>query len=437
MTTMMTNLDKSKSFPTSSTFAKHSELPQLPVEVWEIVIDCVAMEVGHGMFPNRAGREQLVACSLVCQSWVPRSLFHLYEHLEINTADSLEHITYRLFTVRELCIRVETILVKCTPGTDQSWVSLIPLRLTGLTNLKSLLMHRFDFTKKTPNFYEVYRLYHVERLSLVDVTYSRYAQVTQLVSATCAKLLILNSNVQTRLSPSANPGRLLLGHLSNLTRLHLQITWEDLCTVSNDWIFYYPSIRIVAFKIQETQGSNEDSGRFLAKDSTAAWQRVAALFRGICLVEEEAVGKTHCVVSVGLGISKPICQMTSAYVGVGRPVPYIHLLSLGEIPELAPCVLEGLVSSRCRLHEIILPRLHDENASHLWKTIEDWLLNPHFDKLERCTIATDIEDASLVIDEPFACLHEEYKKRMPRIASKGVFDCTPDDCTLGRNAPAL
>lgn len=101
--------------------------PRLPPEVWDRIIDFV----GGAQGPNGTGgwRRDVHACSLVCHAFLPRSLLHLYEELELRSATHLTHVVHVLSNSPILRNRVRVLIINAKDGVNQSWVSLVPIRL--------------------------------------------------------------------------------------------------------------------------------------------------------------------------------------------------------------------------------------------------------------------------------------------------------------------
>lgn len=74
--------------PTDSKFEEQEELmrstnPRFPVEIFERIIDMVE-ELSKGpIFPDELDPRDLVQCSLVCRSWVPRTRLHIFRSVKL------------------------------------------------------------------------------------------------------------------------------------------------------------------------------------------------------------------------------------------------------------------------------------------------------------------------------------------------------------------
>lgn len=127
--------------------------PRLPPEVWDRIIDFVAGAFFNrddtGMLsPPSQWRRDLHACSLVCHTFLPRSLLQLYEEVELRSAAHLTQIVHTLSNSPILRDRVDTLIVNAKDGTNQSWVSLVPIRLQirTLLNCRVLVLRGVDLS---------------------------------------------------------------------------------------------------------------------------------------------------------------------------------------------------------------------------------------------------------------------------------------------------
>ncbi|KAH8089872.1 hypothetical protein BXZ70DRAFT_1011349 [Cristinia sonorae] len=407
---------------------------ELPNRVWESVIDYVA-----GSDPTvLASRENLYACALVCRAWVPRSSFWLFKTLTLRKASHLENAVLRMANTPRLAQHVEFLLIKCLPSRDLSWVSIVPLYLPRMENLKKLVLIGFDFTKRNPNFYEVYRLFKVEHLNIADSIYSRYSQITQLAISVSAQKLDIRTQAQPHLAPTNSPGRLRFATRSNLRTLLLQTKWCDLQEISKHWIFP-PSLRRVEIFIKPGGGTvDEEPAQLLQGDSIATWKRIAELHCYVSSCGEPIIGDSPVVfitqesgVLCGMRMDANIASNSNSQV-VSRRM--LDIFFCGKHPQIVVDILEGV--SRI-VDGIFLPHMHDGTASQFWRTIDNYLAHPTLANIEYCNIklahaARRHVETHPVVDTPFQCLHEEYRERMPQAAYRGFFRCNLRTCKLRR-----
>lgn len=118
----------------------HAGYPQLPPEMWDSVIDFVA--------GAESSQLDLRTCSLVCHAFLPRSLIHLYQKLDLRSAAQLAQVVHRLSNSPILRNRVRYLIIDAKDSVTQSWVSLVPIRLQIhiLTNCRSLVLRGVDLS---------------------------------------------------------------------------------------------------------------------------------------------------------------------------------------------------------------------------------------------------------------------------------------------------
>lgn len=117
---------------------------QLPTELCEIVIDQCWND-----------RATLLSCTLVCRSWVARSRFHLYTSISLRSRSDLDAVVLRVSQTPRLASQCDRVRIHCRTDIDddQSWVSLVPLHLPLMKNLREVILEGFDFTARSgPRF---------------------------------------------------------------------------------------------------------------------------------------------------------------------------------------------------------------------------------------------------------------------------------------------
>lgn len=92
-------------FTTTTTYLSVQTVPQLPIEVWELVLDPLAPEC-HMNYP-------FLTCCLTCRSWLPRSRVHLYR--DISVEDILTRLVPWVGGTR-----------RCGALNSPDWVHLVP-----------------------------------------------------------------------------------------------------------------------------------------------------------------------------------------------------------------------------------------------------------------------------------------------------------------------
>ena len=108
-------------------------LPRLPTEIWEHIIDWIAVR-------SSMGNKTLHTCLLVCRSWFHRARLHLYRNIEI----WYYHIPALQNTLRNNPRLSTTTKIRVFCGSN-SISSLFTI--TRLRNLQYLELHNLDLTK--------------------------------------------------------------------------------------------------------------------------------------------------------------------------------------------------------------------------------------------------------------------------------------------------
>ncbi|KAH8103925.1 hypothetical protein BXZ70DRAFT_673223 [Cristinia sonorae] len=147
---------------------------ELPVEVWERVIDKVSgitqpdfdRIVNPMATPNIEDfpsfntlrpiwwpTPTLLHCCLVCHMWVPRARFNLYRNIIIYSRTGLAAILFTISNRPSLTQLIRHIMV-APDSVDQSWVSTAPLLLGPKLDCPRLVLnfHGLDFAQLHPEF---------------------------------------------------------------------------------------------------------------------------------------------------------------------------------------------------------------------------------------------------------------------------------------------
>lgn len=137
-----------------------ASLPELPVEVWEYVIDIIAdFSFESERYPlNYGARMDLTSCYLVCRAWGPRCRLYLFREIDIVSRDSLRLLSAFLRNSPFHAGLVRTLNIRGGDA-EQSWVPSVPLLLPKLYNLRELSFDCVDFRRQHPRFSQLYSLF--------------------------------------------------------------------------------------------------------------------------------------------------------------------------------------------------------------------------------------------------------------------------------------
>ena len=154
------------------------KLPQLPIEVWDKIIDWLRFE-----------RHALVACALTCHAWLTRCRCRLYSQgLEIRSEAGLDAVVKALSSTPDLVGHVSTLTLH--GGEHYNLVltirALLLLR-SKLTYLRFLRIHSLDLTHgHIHRFFQALSLFRYHRylfsLHLVGYRFSRHSQLVRCAS---------------------------------------------------------------------------------------------------------------------------------------------------------------------------------------------------------------------------------------------------------------
>ena len=293
-------------------------LPELPVEIWDHVIDIIADTYGDDGFQlGDEARRELSSCFLVCRAWVPRCRLYLFREIDVISRDSLRSISTFLQKSPAFAGFVEKLNI-CAEGTDQSWVATVPLLLPNLSGLYTVSFTSLDFRQQHPRFSQFYSSIRFVEYPAVLVTSDAVAstpfQVASLAAALDAEISISDSTrgdaymVQTasdimRIN-SWTP------NLASYMRFRTEGTPQELLKILPGW--KYP-VKTWTVTIEAT---TEKSPAELVKETRMVWQEIAR-------VASLRYAVSFDVYTQGLG---PLCL--KSYSGTGMSIHFAVLLHL-------------------------------------------------------------------------------------------------------------
>lgn len=138
-----------------------SNLPELPVELWEHIIDSIAglsdyYGLYYGGITSKA-RKSLAQCQVVCRAWVPRCRLHLYHEVILDSRDALRFASTFLQASAFHARLVWALRIR-GHGSDQSWISSAPFHLPKLPGLSRVQFSTVDFAQQHPRCPQAYSI---------------------------------------------------------------------------------------------------------------------------------------------------------------------------------------------------------------------------------------------------------------------------------------
>lgn len=217
---------------------RDGSLFELPLELWERIIDIVAGNVGY---LRQSQRHDIIACCLVCRAFVTRCRFHLYYQFTLRSGTQLEQLVHTLSASPILCNRLHGLTIDGRQVADQSWVSAAAFRLPpSISSLGTLFLRDVDLSVLHPEANRGFSRIRIPEVHLRDVRYSSYTQLTRFFSISNT-VRVHGQPVAThevaalrRLPPRRGPQRFYLHDLSWAV-LDSMTQSLDLSTCTGDW----------------------------------------------------------------------------------------------------------------------------------------------------------------------------------------------------------
>lgn len=272
---------------------EHDYLPELPIEVWENVIDLVRGKLP--LFVDRpAGRNrhnhvrlkqlarqtiaELVACSAVCRTWNTRARLYLFESITLRSGQDLLGFLHHLSNSLILRGRVRALIISNEDSCGDSWiyraVHCLPSRLP---NAKSLTLRHINLATLHPHFMRDISLFRpLQDLYLVHAVFPRFVDLWRLVSSTRAEYVQLTRSCKVLEQPGSlfrRPSTLQ----SRMRFIWIRGAWSDMKRMSRTWDFSSPLISDVRVSILPEY----EEGLPVLRTS-CIWKEILRVFRQLC-----------------------------------------------------------------------------------------------------------------------------------------------------------
>lgn len=261
--------------------------PRLPVELCEMVMGELSMF-------RSDDRKALVACSLVCRSWLPKARFHLRVHdIALRGRPDVDNVVRLLSSLPAVCCKVKELTIDATLDTDQSWVSSALVRLgPKLKDLHRLKMLNIDLDQRHPTFYQACSLFvHISLSVMVQqLRYSRTSHLSRFVmhmSEAQYVYVVSDSDYGADVRSDCSTVRRRIAHPTRHTfpvvSVHLALSWSKTYLAIRDWFllkpFSGPSLKLT---ISPPNLWDDYQSQHLAFVDPTLWRDLAETFRRIC-----------------------------------------------------------------------------------------------------------------------------------------------------------
>lgn len=167
--------------------------PELPIEVWERVIDWIPSEFPKdGDIYNKESRDALYASALVCRSWTPRSQHHLYASVELSDTFQARSFFANITHYRFFPGKVRALVISPSRDDLQEGSNLIPCYFNWiyeafvvlpplLTNLLTLTFRRLPILH--PSFVAMASQFKTVRyLRIESLASQSFSEIIRLVN---------------------------------------------------------------------------------------------------------------------------------------------------------------------------------------------------------------------------------------------------------------
>ena len=222
-----------------------TSLPSLPIEIWEKIIDSTLIDPNSGAI-NQKERLTIYACGLTCRAWLPRARFYLYDSITIHSDEGLSRVLEILSYTPAICDHVRSLTI-IGGGSDTPWFIRTFIQLgSKLKKLFYLTLRNFSLIQQNPHFFKtlsIFRAQHLTSITLQEVQYSRYSQITRCFSAATSVAFHVVNPVFSGdpLKPEPSPVDLGPLYIRGSPRwVHVTLPWSETSRFYRDWTFTEP-----------------------------------------------------------------------------------------------------------------------------------------------------------------------------------------------------
>lgn len=411
-------------------------LPQLPLEIWEHIIDHIANLYSSTVF-DRFIRKDLRSCALVCRAWVARCRFYLCGRITIRSGEELARIAQWLSNAPQIRSRVRELTAEARDAgadTDPYWVSLIPMRLPKLENLATLTFSGVDLCRRYPNFYKAYSLFRLNKLTFTGVRCSHFSQLARIASLTHATILEVEACIDVGLE-KLNVGSTAVASVShtagclNLDRGKLakanitQRTWAGLSKiVSRGWELSMLSEEFLRIAPNWQEGDES----YLKPEYRHIWRDIVTLYQVVCGVRSEFKSKPKEISEQRMRQFRWIAAVTGATLPHYRRELRLEING-GVSPSSVPHLLSLLSPAHFHTVNVYIQQSEFGSWFETWKLIDDALAKPDYSALANVRFYF-YQPTFTGLPDGYECEVDLVRELLPQTAERNIIEKCYGDC---------
>ncbi|TCD59836.1 hypothetical protein EIP91_011339 [Steccherinum ochraceum] len=170
----------------------------------------------------------LKTCSVVCKALSRYCRLYICASTTLASGKELTEFVKSLRQTPGLARRITKLVLCGMTGVDQSWISVVPLRLLPLLQrLRNCTFQDVDLHLIHPSAYKVFRLYGPREWTFKNVTYSRYSQITRLLPTSTTYLCVEEPLDTLGIDAPLDPGQLSFRHIRGPLVVKWYLSWKD------------------------------------------------------------------------------------------------------------------------------------------------------------------------------------------------------------------
>ncbi|TCD62451.1 hypothetical protein EIP91_006878 [Steccherinum ochraceum] len=276
------SLSLTSSTPTSPPLSPHTPSKPtryVPLEIWYAIIDVVPTGRSASYDQDTIDIQALIACCLTCQGW-RRKAQEVLDTFKPKTSVTVSRHAHITAIPLRHCGVIESLTIVMKE--DQALLS-AALRTIGpkLTKLRFLVVCHLDLDLQHPDFYQICSILHclpLARLTLENVTYTRFAHITRLMNVSRCHTIIRNPNTDSSCKLPMLPFSSSPSFSDRADSCILKIPWDMLRDNLASYQVCARHVRRVAISTMWPTSSSED----FAVESERIFRGLGRMFRELC-----------------------------------------------------------------------------------------------------------------------------------------------------------